>query len=83
MGGSKIRNRKSNIITLCSIVNGLLEADADVARRGRRFGWKISAEDNPEQVPVYETWSNKWWILNDDGTRIDAETMPNWNRGEN
>jgi len=40
MGGSKERERLSNIITLCSIVNGLLESDADVARLGRDKGWK-------------------------------------------
>lgn len=75
MGGSKIRNRPSNIITLCSVVNGLLESDADVARLGRERGWKISGYEQPEEVAVYETWSGLWWTLRDDGTRTIAKTV--------
>ena len=75
MGGSKVRNRASNIITLCSVVNGLLESDADVARLGRERGWKISGYEKPEEVAVYETWSGLWWLLWDDGTRTIAKTV--------
>ena len=75
MGGSKERERLSNIITLCSIVNGLLESDADVARLGREKGWKLSVYEDPLKVPVYETWSGKSWLLKDDGTRVLAPSL--------
>ena len=75
MGGSKLRNQASNIITLCSMANGLLEADADLARLGRERGWKISGYEKPEDVAVYETWSGLWWLLRDDGTRTVAKSV--------
>jgi hypothetical protein len=70
MGGSVARNRSSNILTLCSIANGLLESDAKFASVGREYGWKLNTWQEPSEVPVFEIHTGLWWILTDDGTRI-------------
>lgn len=69
MGGSKERHRPSNIITLCSIANGLLESDPAFAELGREYGWKLSGYADPTASPVLEIGSWTWWILDDDGSR--------------
>ena len=75
MGGSKARaHRPSNIITLCSIANGLLESDADFAQVGRDNGWKISSWEDPLAIPVRDLMSAEWYLLDDQGSRSITET---------
>jgi hypothetical protein len=69
MGGSKNRQRLSNVIVFCSAANGLLESDANFAEKGRGFGWKISTYADPTSEPVYDTLSGEWFYLDDAGNR--------------
>lgn len=64
-GGSKRAEAASNVVVLCSLFNGLIEADAKAAGMAKRFGWKISRYDNPREMPVYDTVSGQWFLLDD------------------
>jgi hypothetical protein len=66
MGGKHSKaDLPSNIITFCSQANGLLESDADFAELARGYGWKLATYESPTLVPVFEAWSNSWWLLGD------------------
>jgi len=47
MGGSKLLNRPSNLIVLCSDLNSRIESDAEVADYARQNGWKIDRWQDP------------------------------------
>lgn len=66
MGGSKTLDRASNIIVLCSAFNGLIEADADAARRARQYGWKLDSWVDPLFEPVFDSLTRTWFMLDDD-----------------
>jgi hypothetical protein len=75
MGGKNSKaNKLSNIITLCSFANGLIESDADFADEARRSGWKLSSFQDPTAVSVYDFFSSSWFLLDNAGNR--AETAP-------
>ena len=63
MGGSKARDEASNVIVMCSMVNGLMESDPIMAEMAREFGWKLESWQNPVDVPVYEATSGVWYFL--------------------
>lgn len=63
MGGSKEREKPSNIVVLCSVVNGLLESDAAWAERARDYGWKLRAGQEPEETPVWYPLRGGWYLL--------------------
>lgn len=69
MGGVKSRNRPSNIITLCSYANGLMESDAKFAELARNRGWKIESWQDPTSVVVFHAPTAQWWLLNDEYKR--------------
>ena len=71
MGGSRYKHRLSNIVWLCSWINGAIESDAELAREARLRGIKLSKFANPEIVPV-TYWDGVRWYLNDDGTRWEV-----------
>lgn len=79
MGGSKERNVASNIIVLCSLVNGDLESVPSVARRGRQWGWKLESWQDPREVPVFIPKLGVWVYLDDDYRAIVTadEIRPN------
>ena len=64
MGGSKVLDRPSNIIVLCSEANFLLESNSKFAELGRKFGWKLERGQEPESTPVY--MGNGWYLLDND-----------------
>lgn len=68
-GGSNSAERASNYVVLCSYFNGLIESDAKAAGIAKRFGYKISRYDNTREMPVYDTVTGQWWLLNDDFTK--------------
>jgi hypothetical protein len=76
MGGSKKRDHPANIVVLCSLVNGLIESDAQWATKARTFGWKLSPWDDPTFVPVYEAMWGVWWLLDDEFGRTRAVNVP-------
>ena len=65
MGSFKALNRPSNILVICSELNGLMESDADWATRARAYGWKISKFADPEFEPVYYPLEGRWYYLDD------------------
>lgn len=73
MGGSRVRDVPSNIIVLCSYMNGLVESDAAMAALARDYGWKVSANADWRAVPVYDLQRGAWLLLNDGFERIPVE----------
>ena len=67
MGGSKLLDKPSNIIVLCSEANGFLESNAKFAELGRKFGWKLERHQVPELTPVY--MGDGWFPLDNDYNR--------------
>ncbi len=68
MGGSKARNRPSNIIVFCSLGNGLMESNATFAQLARAYGWKLMAYQDPEKTPV--SLSDGWFLLDDNFRKV-------------
>ena len=63
MGGSKSRNRPSNIIAFCSGGNGLMESSASFATLAREYGWKLLSHQDPDKTPV--KLFDGWHLLDD------------------
>ena len=72
-GGSKKRERLSNVIVFCSRANGLIESDPVLAETARVNGWKISGWADPLTVPVRDA-GGVWWLLDDFGGRFVCDT---------
>ena len=53
----------ANVIVLCSFANGLMESNAEFARRCRAYGWKLRSFQDPLETPVYDVISGLWWRL--------------------
>jgi len=64
MGGSKLLDRPSNIVLMCSMANGQLESNATFAQMGRDFGWKLVHGQDPTKTPVW--LADGWYLLDDD-----------------
>jgi hypothetical protein len=69
MGGSPSANRPSNVLSLCSLCNGLIESDAIEATRARLYGIKISKFDaqiaHLVPVKVFVDSAREWALLDD------------------
>lgn len=63
MGGSKRKDVPSNIVVLCSYMNGLIEANAVMAGHARRAGWKLWDWEDPTHAPVYDAMTGLWYRL--------------------
>lgn len=72
MGGSKERDVPSNIVTLCSEMNYLIEADAKMAELARENGWKLRNGQNPSSTPIFYAFDNAWFILDDKMHRTEV-----------
>jgi hypothetical protein len=70
MGGSRVRDVPSNIITLCASMNSLIESDDRSASLARLHGWKLNSWDNPLLSPVYDTMTGLWYLLDDSYDRV-------------
>lgn len=65
MGGSRMLDRPSNIIVMCSELNGLIESDASTAQQARANGWKLNRWQDPTLVPVFDATDRSWFLLDD------------------
>lgn len=74
IGGYKGGDRLSNLVWLCSYMNGLIESNEVFAGEARRRGIKISRYDNPEHVPVIHAVHGKC-ILLDDGSVVTGTVV--------
>jgi len=63
-GGSKLADRASNVVLMCSLHNGLMESDVNVFREAKEFGWKISRHSVPYREPI-RRFDDRWFILGD------------------
>ena len=74
MGGSKLRDVPSNLVLLCSILNGQIEADDRWAAMAESYGWKVSTHADWRTIPVFDTLSGFWYLLDDDYGRKVVST---------
>lgn len=70
MGGSKLKDRPSNIIAVCAVLNSEMESNANMAKMAEDYGWKLSQHANPLIRPVYDACTGTWWQLDDNFGRI-------------
>jgi 5-methylcytosine-specific restriction endonuclease McrA len=63
MGGSKLLDVPSNLLTFCNVGNAALEADASAATYGRMNGWKLSRWQEPEGEVFYDVTDGAWHLL--------------------
>ena len=54
MGGSKLRDKPSNLVVLCSRLNHMIEADEVWMGLALRYGWKLRSWQSALDEPVYE-----------------------------
>ena len=73
-GGSKLPDRPSNILVVCSTYNMLMESDAKVAELARLWGHKLRRGDDPALVPVFERMTSSWWLLDDEFRRVRTDS---------
>lgn len=66
MGGSKVADVPSNLVLLCSQLNGLIESDNRYADIARDYGWKVSKWADWRTIPVFDTLKGEWRLLDDD-----------------
>lgn len=64
MGGSKLLDIPSNLLTFCNLGNSDLEADADLAELARLNGWKLSRWQDPLTTPVMYLGDGATYTLN-------------------
>jgi hypothetical protein len=69
MGGSKLLNKPSNIVVLCSAFNGLIESNADAAALAVEHGIKLYSWQVPETTPVWYAFESAWFMLDNEGNR--------------
>lgn len=70
MGGSKLRDRPSNIIVVCSLVNGAMESDPGLADAAAKYGWKLASWQDPTKTAVFDRAKGLWFYLDDDFNRV-------------
>lgn len=72
MGGSSAAHvhAPSNLVVLCSRLNGEIEASVEAIQLARKYGWKLDSWDNPEEVPVFDRMSGVWYLLDNEFGRI-------------
>lgn len=68
MGGSRSKHRLSNLVWLCSLMNGDIESDAELAAEARRRGIKVGFWADTTAVPVIYADGDPYW-LDDEGGR--------------
>lgn len=71
MGGSKLLDRPSNVIVLCSSMNSLIESSASMANYALERGWKLYRWETPETKPFYDATKDRWFVLDNDFNRVD------------
>lgn len=67
MGGSKLLDIPSNLLTFCNAANADMEANAEAARIARQHGWKLHNYEVPYLLvrPVYDRTTQEWFFLDD------------------
>ncbi|MGY2747247.1 hypothetical protein [Arthrobacter sp. UYCu723] len=63
MGGSKLLDIPSNLLTFCNISNAAMEADPELAAQARYNGWKLSRWDDPLGSTFYDVTDGAWHLI--------------------
>ena len=66
MGGSKLLDKPSNLIILCSAMNNAIESDSRLRTLAMDYGWKLASWDTSEERPVYDAMSGVWYLLDNE-----------------
>jgi hypothetical protein len=70
MGGSKERDKPSNILTFCARANDLMESSAWFAMEARDMGWKLESGQIPAETAFFDACDGFWYLLDDEFNRI-------------
>jgi len=73
MGGSKVLDRPANVIVMCAEWNGLIESSPMHADTARRYGWKLSRWQVPEDEPFYDLATGTWNLIDNIYNRTVTE----------
>jgi hypothetical protein len=73
MGGSKKRDVPSNIVVLCSYLNGMIESNSSQAHHARMAGWKLFSHEDATSTPLWDAQTSEWVLLADDFSRAPLE----------
>jgi hypothetical protein len=73
MGGSRNLDRPANILVMCSTMNGLIESDPKLAEVARRYGWKLSRWQVPEDEPFFDLTTGQWSLIDNLYRRTTTE----------
>lgn len=65
MGGSKLLDKPSNILVMCSTMNTAMESSERYATMGRLYGWKMRPWEDPASVPFWHAGRNVWCEIDD------------------
>ena len=76
-GGFKAADKPSNVLSLCSFCNGVIESDATQATQARNWGVKVSKFDTgrTHEIPVFSR--SDGWLLLDDSYGVSFTEPPN------
>ena len=66
-------NQPSNLVTLCSRMNSLIEQDPEYAKLAISRGLKISKYDDPLTTPVFDAKNSLWYNLDDYYKRSESK----------
>lgn len=73
MGGNPTADKPSNVLSLCSLCNGVIEADPEKAQEARKRGVKVSKYDThrTHELPVmgYMNGQTDWLLILDNYER--------------
>lgn len=78
MGGSKLADRASNILVMCSAFNQAMEADYGAQMDAVAKGWKLAQGVDPSYAPVFDAYERKWWLLDDEFQRYRFLRRDDW-----
>lgn len=65
-GGSKLRDNPANLMAMCLAFNVSAEADTEDARLARANGWKLSQQDDPLTVPVFDVVDQMAYLMDNE-----------------
>lgn len=67
MGGKNSRaDRPSNLVIICSLLNGRIEENAFYRELAIENGWKLESWQDPATQPVFDACTGDWYLLNDE-----------------
>ncbi|MCW2165379.1 hypothetical protein B0I12_002534 [Microbacterium hydrothermale] len=69
IGGDPTANTLENAVLIDSILNGLIEADANLAEIAKAYGIKVPIWADVTAVPVFFAHEHAWFLLEGDDRR--------------